>query len=337
MATVRQLESGGYQAVVRRKGVPAQYKSFEKKAEAVEWATLVERDIRRGSYLLSLNAERTSFAEVADRFAVEFALQHYRVRADNKEAWRFQLKHLRNALGDYALTAITPQLVAKFRDTRLKVVSGTTVRKEINLLSKVLTVATHEFGIILLNGNPVANVRKPSESRGRDRRLIGDEAERLLVECRASRNLWLLPAVMLALETAMRQGELLSMNWRDVDLKRQMIMLYDTKNREDRAVPISTAAAAVLQSIPKHISGVVLPVERMTLFHAFQAACKRAGIKGMTFHDLRHEALSRLAERGDLSTLELAAISGHKTLQMLKRYTHLQAEKLAQKLNGVSF
>ena len=336
MATIRQLESNGWQAIVRRKGFPAQYKSFDKKTDAVEWAAETERDIRRGAFLGLREAERTTFGEISLRFASEFAQHHYRSRSDNKEAWRFQLKHLRDTLNDYALAAISPQLVAQYRDKRLKVVSGSTVRKEINLLSKILAVATQEFGIVLPNGNPVANVRKPSESRGRDRRLIGDECNRLLNECQVSRNKWLLPAVRLALETAMRQGELLSMKWCDVDLKRRFIMLYDTKNGEDRAVPLSLSAEEVLLNVPKHISGVVFPVERMTLFHAFQAACKRAGIEDMTFHDLRHEALSRLAERGDLSTLELAAISGHKTLQMLKRYTHLQAEKLAQKLNSVS-
>ena len=104
------------------------------------------------------------------------------------------------------------------------------------------------------------------------------------------------------------------------------------KNGEARAVPLNSEAVAVLEALPRSINGVVFPVERMTLYHAFAAACKRAKLDNFTWHDLRHEALSRLAERGDFSVLELAAVSGHKTLQMLKRYTHLQATKLAEKM-----
>lgn len=133
----------------------------------------------------------------------------------------------------------------------------------------------------------------------------------------------------------MRQGELLSLSWPRIDMKRRLALLVDPekiKNEEPRAVPLSSAAIAVLKGLPRSVSGLVLPVERLTLYHAFRYACDRAEIKGFTFHDLRHEALSRLAERGDFSVLEMAAVSGHKTLQMLKRYTHLQAEKLAKKL-----
>ncbi|MBL0075798.1 MAG: site-specific integrase [Rhodocyclaceae bacterium] len=150
-----------------------------------------------------------------------------------------------------------------------------------------------------------------------------------------SRNPWLWSAVQLAVETAMRQGELLGLTWSQVDRKRKLILLLDPekiKNEEPRAVPLSPAALELLDKLPRSTTGKVLPVERLTLYHAFSYACDRAKIKNFTFHDLRHEALSRLAERGDFSVLELAAVSGHKTLQMLKRYTHLQAERLADKL-----
>jgi integrase len=104
------------------------------------------------------------------------------------------------------------------------------------------------------------------------------------------------------------------------------------KTGEPRAVPLSSAALAALEELPTAIAGPLIPLGRMTLYKAFERACQRAGIQGYCWHLLRHEALSRLAERGDFSVLELAAVSGHKTLQMLKRYTHLQAENLAKKL-----
>jgi integrase len=104
------------------------------------------------------------------------------------------------------------------------------------------------------------------------------------------------------------------------------------KTGEPRAVPLSSKAMAALDGLPKAIKGKVIPLGRMTLYKAFERACDRASIENYCWHDLRHEALSRLAERGDFTVLEMAAVSGHKTLQMLKRYTHLQAEKLATKL-----
>ena len=335
MATFAQRESGWWQAKIRRKGHPTQSKTFETRKEADAWARVIESEMDRGAFISRATSERTTLKQIAKRFNDDFAPYHYRAREDKKEAWRTQVKHLADQLGEYSIAAITPQIVAQYRDDRLKVVRGTTVKKEMDMLSKILTVAVHEFGIVLPFGNPVANVRKPSGSPPRTRRLGGDEAERLINQCSASRNPWLLPAVQLAIETSMRQGELLSLEWCNSDFKRKLALLLDPlkiKNGETRAVPLSSAAIAVIKGLPRSTSGLVLPVQRLTLFHAFKAACARAKIKNLTFHDLRHEAISRLAERGDLSTLELSAISGHKTLQMLKRYTHLQAESLARKL-----
>ena len=212
-----------------------------------------------------------------------------------------------------------------------------TVRKELYMISKLLGFAQNEKGITLPRGNPVEKIRKPSEPSGRDRRLTNEEWAKLETECKNSRNLWLWPAVSLALETAMRQGELLNLRWSDINKKNRIAMLLDSKklkNEEPRAVPLSPLALDTLNALSTGIKsdGLVLMVERQTLYRAFQYACNRAGISDYTYHDLRHEAISRLAERGDFNVLELAAVSGHKTLQMLKRYTHLQASKLAEKM-----
>ncbi len=343
MATIRQRASGYWQAIIRRKGYPDESRTFPTKTEAQAWAQSVETDMRRGLFTSTSAAERATLGDLIKDFKTEFAPHHYRVREDEKEAWRFQLDRLDEALGAYSLTAIDQKLVAKYRDDRLKgnedrpPVKESTVRKELYMLSKLLGFAQAEKGIALPRGNPVEKIRKPTEGKGRDRRLSSDEWAAFERECKKSRNPWLWPAVQLAVETAMRQGELLSLTWKQVDKKNLIAMLDDPekiKNEEPRAVPLSPVALTVLDSLPRGKTGIVLPVERMTLYHAFSYACERAKIKDYTFHDLRHEALSRLAERGDFNVLELAAVSGHKTLQMLKRYTHLQATKLAQKLAG---
>jgi integrase len=167
--------------------------------------------------------------------------------------------------------------------------------------------------------------------------LADDEEKRLLEECKISGNKNLLPVVQLALATAMRQGEILGMQCSYVDAARRIVVLPITKNGEVRAVPLSADALAVLATLRQDkvvdLKGRIFTCDRMTLHKAFVRACERANLTDFHFHDLRHEALSRLAERGDFSVLEIAAVSGHKTLQTLKRYTHLQAEKLAKKMN----
>lgn len=332
-----------WQAIVRRRGYPQQSKAFPTKTEAEAWASLVEADIRRGTYQSGSDAERMTLSDLIKEFKTEFAPKHYRVREDEKEAWRFQLARLDETLGAYSLAAIDQKIVAAFRDERLngtagrKAVNESTVRKELYMLSKVLGFAQTEKGITLPRGNPVVKIRKPVEGKGRARRLDTDEWTAFERECKKSRNPWLWAAVQLAVETAMRQGELLSLTWKQIDLKNRLALLIDPekiKNEEPRAVPLSPNALEILKNMLKNTSNLVLPVERMTLYHAFGYACDRAQIKDFTFHDLRHEALSRLAERGDFSVLELAEISGHKTLQMLKRYTHLRASRLADKLAG---
>ncbi|MEI7612743.1 MAG: site-specific integrase [Betaproteobacteria bacterium] len=340
MASIKQRESGFWQAKIRRKGWPLQSRTFEQKAEAEKWARAIEHDMDTGVFQSASDAERTTLSDLIKRFEKEFAPHHYRVREDKKEAWRFQCARLSESLGAYSLAAIDQKIIAKFRDDRLnggkrKAVSESTVRKELHLLSKVLSFAETECGINLPRGNPVDKIRKPKEGKGRDRRLTDKEWGKLEVQCRKSRNRHLLPAFTLAVESAMRQGELLSLRWEDVDFKNRFALLSDPekiKNEEPRAVPLSSRAIEVLTRLPRSIDGVVFNVERMTLYHAFIAACKRAGVTNYTWHDLRHEAMSRLAERGDFSVLELAAVSGHKTLQMLKKYTHLQATKLAEKM-----
>lgn len=349
MATITQRKNGSWHAIIRRKGHPATYKTFERKIDAETWASEVEREIRLGSYLNRSEAEQTTFSALLNRFKTEFAPKHYRVREDKKEAWRFQCDRLNEFFGDYSLLAIDQRLVARFRDERItppagnkrKAVGESTVRKEIFLLSKILGFAEAECDIALPRGNPVDKIRKPRDGKARDRRLSKTEWDALETQISKSRNVHLKPAFSFAVETAMRQNEMLTLTWGMIDRQRNLALLLDPKKiktEEPRAVPLSFAAISAIDSLPKAAQqekdAPIFPVERLTLYHAFSAACKRAEIKNYTWHDLRHEALSRLAERGDLTVIELADVSGHKTLQMLKRYTHLHTEKLAQKLNN---
>ncbi len=332
MATIRNKGDFQWHVQIRKKGYPYQTKTFRTENEAKAWATVVESEMVRGVFIDRSNAERTSIENVIDRFTTEFAPHHYRQRNDKKEAWRYQCQHLKERVGAYSFAALDQKLVASYRDERLKDVGKSTVRKELYMLSAIIRFAEYELGIALPRGNPVLRIRKPADGKARARRLTQGEWERLGNECRKSRNVYLWPAVDLAVETAMRQGELLGLRWNNIDNIDCIALLSVTKNGEARAVPLSPRAMSILEGMSRSTDGYVLPVERLTLYHAFVAAVRRAKISNYTFHDLRHEAVSRMAETGDLSVSDLLCISGHKNPKMLMRYQHLQVAKLAKKL-----
>lgn len=220
--------------------------------------------------------------------------------------------------------------MAKFRDQRLQVVGPQSVIHEISLLNRVLKTASMDWGIALPGGLPTAQVRKPAKPRGRDRRVTTAEIVKILDATESSE---LRTIVTLAVETGMRRNELASLIWEEIDLKKQIAHLPKTKTDVPRTVPLSKAAIKALKSFGTKKNGRVFALQAESMSQAFERACAthRADIAGLRFHDLRHEATSRLFEKG-LNVMEVAAITGHKTLDMLKRYTHLRAEDLAKKL-----
>jgi integrase len=152
------------------------------------------------------------------------------------------------------------------------------------------------------------------------------EYDKLQEAALSCKNTFIWPAVRFALETAVRRSELLSMSWVNTDLDRRIVMLPDTKNGTKREVPLTTAALDIIQKLPKRCDRVFETTD-YSIRHGWDRLVKRAGIKDLRFHDLRHEAVSRLFEAG-LSIPEVALISGHKDYRMLARYTHLKADNL---------
>jgi len=176
-------------------------------------------------------------------------------------------------------------------------------------------------------------IRRPAPPRGRDRRLEAGEEQRLLDAADNGRSEYMLPLIILAIETAMRQGEMLSLTWSDIDLDKRIAHLDMTKNGESRDVPLSTRALEALQTLKgMQIDARVIPSTRSAVQQAWGHLRRRTGIPDLRFHDLRHEGVSRLLERG-LNVIETATISGHKELRMLQRYSHLRAVDLVDRLD----
>jgi integrase len=229
------------------------------------------------------------------------------------------------------MVSLTPQKIAQHRDERLKEIAPATVIRELSYFSSIITQARKEWGINI--NNPVALVTRPKNPQGRSRILDAAETNALFEALKPTgrRSIWMLPLVRLALETAMRRSEILGLRWENIDLIRQTAFLPDTKNGTSRTVPLSAAAVEVLRSLPRNISGVVFPIHSFTLSAAFKRAVKRSGLIDFHFHDLRHTAITAMAQKLP-NLIELSAVTGHKSLAMLKRYYHPSVEDLARKL-----
>jgi integrase len=241
-------------------------------------------------------------------------------------------KWLLHPICNRRLSSLQGRDFAVLRDERLAVVGKKTVREDLVMFRRALELGRKEWGFSLPT-NPIDDITIPSPGAGRDRRLVGDDEARLLEATTQQSSPWLRPVIELALETAMRRGELIALEWAHVDLDRRVAHLPKTKNGTKRDVPLSARAVEILEALPRRLNGEVFPINADDLTHKFGDLCRKAGIEDLRFHDLRHEAISRLFERTTLNVMEIASISGHKTLQMLERYTHLRADNLAQKLS----
>ena len=316
----------GWQVKVRKRGYPAQIKTFDRKAEAQAWASVIESEMVRNVHVDRSKAERTTFKDAIEAYIDEIAPTHKGGRDEILRLRRFLRDE--GKLGAFALATLTTKRFEEYRDRRLKAVAASTVKRELGLLHTVIESVRKSHGMV---ENPISDVRRPAVHDARDTRLHGDDAGKLLEECAASRNQWLVPAYLLALETGMRRSELLALEWRHVDLEARTAFLPNTKSNTTRTVPLSSLAVAVLSGMERPSDGRVIGTTAEGLKSAFERARARARMDHVNFHDLRHEATSRLFERG-WNVMEVAAVTGHQDLQMLKRYTNLRASDLARKM-----
>ena len=357
MATITKRGELQWQAKVRRKGFPVQTKTFSYREDAEKWARALERELETTGFVDRREADRTTLGWVLTRYRQEVTPNK---KCAPIEAVKIDVILRDPILPKLKMTAITSAAIAAWRDRRLKVVTGGTVNREIDVLSSVFNHARREWGIHI--ENPIPHVKRPEKARSRDRRLSAEEEKYLFAafqECErrddgtlgsGSRNPWLAPVAGLAIETAMRRGELLALRWEHVDLEKCTAHLPDTKNGDARTVPLSTTAVALLGRLRPHARDErVFPTTPAAFQKGFWRAVERgreqylkdraaAGqrpdesfLVDVHFHDMRHEAASRLADKLS-NVLELSAVTGHRDLRMLKRYYHPRAEDIAKKL-----
>jgi integrase len=229
-------------------------------------------------------------------------------------------------LASIHLNNINRQAVIKYRDDRLLEVKSGTVHRELNILRHCFEVARKEWGISLKT-NPVSEITMPSPGRPRDRRVTEAELSALNLAC-SHPILW--PIITIAIETAMRRGEIVAMQWDHINWDKGTLDIPDTKNGYPRTIPLTPRAIEVLRELPQTDTSV-MAITGNAIRLAWERLKKKAGVTDLRFHDLRHEAISRFFEMG-LSVPEVALISGHRDPRMLFRYTHLRAEEVGKKL-----
>ncbi|MGO4112368.1 site-specific integrase [Rhizobium ruizarguesonis] len=329
MATIRRLR-GRWQAQVRRRGMKPRAKSFDSKADAEKWARDLEVQVDRfGMAPNTKILETTTLGDLLKRYKIEVSPTK---RGCLQEIQRIDVLE-RHDIAHRTLIGLSQQDMASFRDERLGSVAPSTAVRELAILSHVIEVAIRDWGLPLAR-NVVKLVRRPVIRNERKRRLEGDEEQRLLDGCAGGKIQFFKTLLILAIETGMRRGEILGLRWSDISHNRRVITLKMTKNGSGREVPLSQRAFDALTEW-KTLADVdqlyVFPMSTGSLEQVWRRLLIRADITGLRFHDLRHEGVSRLFERG-LNVIEVSTISGHKELRMLRRYSHLSADDLVARL-----
>jgi len=317
MATIRfDKNINKWQAIIRRKGVKQQSKVFKIKSQAIQWARSVESEIDKGNTVDFSLSKKITLNQIIEKIQP----------IDSRE--RSRLKILKKYFNNAAINLINPNRISLFVDLRLSQgLSSATVIKDINTLSKLLKIAQRDWNIYLPS-NPIKHIGKLKQSPSRVRRLSKDEEYILMNRSKSN----LRSIIIFAIETGMRLGEILSLKWSDIN--NNFAVLEKTKNGDVRYVPMSKIANQILTRIQKNEND-----DRIFYFwktvsgfeSSWQRFKKREGLVDLRFHDLRHEAISRMFEKG-MSHMEVSAISGHKSLLVLRKYTHLNIEYLRDKL-----
>lgn len=345
-----------YRVKVRLKGYPTQSATFERLTDAKKWAASTESAIREGRHFKTAEAKKHSVAEMIDRY-----LQTAGLNKVQDEHTGLHLRRWKDEIGYMLLSDVTADTLTTVKETLLNEVvrtgkkrSPTTVLRYMASLSKVFNTAVKSWG--WLEDSPMRNIEKPRAAKGRVRFLDDDERERLTTACKESANPLLYPAFILALSTGMRQAETMNLYWGKapanpptdkawgvVHLEQSAIILHKTKNTEKRRIPLVGLALQILKDMGKvrRIDSPLVfpshkdPLKPMDLKQPWLKALEAAQVDNFHWHDIRHTTASYLAMNG-ASLAEIAEILGHKTLQMVQRYSHLSDSHVSNVLASMN-
>lgn len=336
MASIIKRGDYQYQVTVRRKGFPKQCKTFESEREAKDWAQVIESEMVRGVFTDRSELERTTLGELLSRYENEVTSGKVGARQERSRIKRWNA----HPLAERSLASLRAVDFSQYKKTRSEEVGPNTVRLELAVISAMFNHARKDWSMPV--ANLIEGISAPKIPPGRERRLVGDE-EKLLLEAAGkarSHPQHLKAAILLAIETGLREGRLADLRWEQVDLSEGVIWVK-TKDEQHKQklspVPLSYKAAEILKGLPRSIGGKVFGTAFPTvqaLGSAFRRARDRASLDNLTFHDLRHEAASRIAPKLPMATL--AKVMTWKTLQMAMRYYNPTAAELVAAMRATA-
>ncbi|MBI1400050.1 site-specific integrase [Hyphomonas sp.] len=318
MANIRK-RGDRWQVQIRRQHAPNVTRSFIKRADAEAWGREME-----------VEADRRCLKHdprILDRITLGELVVRYRDEVcefkKSRDVERTLLNaFLRHRLAKRPLSQVTAADFAKYRDERLRNISASGLNREFSPLQHMYEIALSEWGLPLIE-NPLKRVRKPQNNRPRTRRLRDGEYERLLAAAEDRRVTYLKPIIVLAVETAMRRGEILAAKRCHLGEGMRSLHIPETKTGVPRTIPLSAVAREQIASLDRlHPDSLLFNVSSDAFKLTWTRTVAAAELEDLHFHDLRHEAVSRLFERG-LSMPEVASISGHRDFRMLARYAHV--------------
>jgi len=313
-------------AQVRVSGWQSFTKTFDTKSSAKEWIKHTEHALK-SNVLPDYSVQLMTLYDLLDRYAEKVSSN---LKGSEIEIYKLRLIQ-RYPVSKNKLSYLTKRHFENYRDERLKEVKSGTVHAEIMLLKRVYKIAIEQWGYGIIK-NPLSSIILPPPHTPRKRRLTQREQIDVCFVAKSQRNNYICSVIEFAIETGMRRSEILKLKWHDINLETGFASLFDTKNGEDRKVPLTKKCIEVLNQLPRSHE-YVFPISATCLNQAWRRAVKKADIKDLRFHDLRHEAVSRFFEMG-MSVPEVALISGHKDVTQLFRYTHLNPENVFKKYDA---
>lgn len=332
-----------WRAVVRIKGYPTVCNHFDRKQEAEDWSSNVERQIKAGQFKFDQHNQIRTFAELTERYIQDGALEHHRSADDTQR----HLDYWKSRLGSYGLVHITPELLGKERqflvDTptnKDRKRTAATTNRYVASLSALLSYAAQQLRWI--SENPALRLKKLKESKGRDRVLSEDEITRLLNASRKSKSPYLYCVILLSLTTGARQGETLNLEWRHIDFENKLAYIKESKNGRPRSIALCDPVIEELRRLHSQrnpqkplVFASKTAFGRIDIKKAWATALKQANIIQCRAHDMRHTFCTYAAAKG-ASNLQLQTATGHRTLNMLLHYTHMDVEVTKQFSNQIA-
>ena len=332
MATITK-RGDKYRVLVRRLGYPPISKTFSLRRDAETWGKQTEIALERGHADLAVDHREklkgVTLSKLIDRYAETVTISKKGAEPERYFLAAFQ----RHPIASKPVANITTGDFAVYRDERLKDVKPQTLKRQLAVIHHLFEIAKDEW-LLPIRENPLDKLTLHVVPCRRSRRLMDGELDLLIRDADLRKNPYVKPVILWAVATGMRRGEILAMKWRDIDLHNRVVTIPETKNGSPRRIPLTVQAMEILEGLDP-VEDRVFPITENAFKLAWRRLLIATEIQGLRFHDLRHEAISTLFERG-LNTPEVASISGHKDWKMLAVYTNPKPELILRKLEASS-